>query len=116
MSLSLTAFASMWRASGPWSTERDSFLGSYAPQKCSFCSQSNGSSPEISLVFFFFLADIKPPVEGSMAHTGLLSLGSLVLRIMAQPQAALFWLSCIHSEDSKQTMSQPSLVKDLSIL
>ena len=51
-----------------------------------------------------------------MAHTGLLSLGSLVLRIMAQPQAALFWLSCIHSEDSKQTMSQPSLVKDLSIL
>lgn len=53
------------------------------------------------LFVLFNLADIKPPVEGSMAHTGLLSLGSLVLRIMAQPQAALFWLSCIHSEDSK---------------
>lgn len=37
------------------------------------------------LFVLFNLADIKPPVEGSMAHTGLLSLGSLVLRIMAQP-------------------------------
>ena len=36
-----------------------------------------------------------------MAHTGLLSLGSLVLRIMARPQTALVWLPCIHSEDSK---------------
>ena len=101
MSLSLTAFASMWWASGPWSTERDSFPGSYTPQKCSFCSQSNGGSREISLVFFFNLADIKPPMEESMAHTGLLSLGSLVLRIMARPQTAFVRLPCVHSEDSK---------------
>lgn len=54
-----------------------------------------------ALFFFFYLADIKPPMKGSMAHTGLLSLGSLVLRITARPQAALVWLPCIHSEDSK---------------
>lgn len=69
----------------------------------------------MSLVFFY-LADIKPPVELSMDHTGLLSLGSLVLRITGQSQAALFGSPAYTMRIQKQTMSQPSLVRDLSVL
>ena len=95
--------ASELRKSELDTNDRDSVFGEHWGESLHcmlpaiLCHQSHG----IKMESFFFLADINPPVEGSMAHTGLFSLGSLVLRIMAQPQAALFWLSCIHSEDSK---------------
>jgi hypothetical protein len=84
-------------------------------QKCSLCTQpsvdhqkSDKRNPLIWMI-------LSPQWGCALASAGLLFLGSLALRIIGQSQTALS-APLLTMRIQKQTMSQPSLVRDLSIL